>query len=100
MSYHSTGLVEFRAALARHIKDLERDFPERQSTAWFFLRYLQRMVRRAETIEAAGELSGAMRGLTRYYVDRIEPGSALAERFEDVLRAHREALRDDHSAWG
>jgi hypothetical protein len=99
MGYHSSGLVEFRATLARHIRALERGYPERLTTEWFFLRYLQRLVRRAELAEAARDLSGVMRGLTRYYVDRVDPGSPLAEIYEDVLAAHGEALRDDHKVW-
>lgn len=93
----STACVEFRETLARHIKELTRADPERHSIEWFFLRYLKRVARRAEDTPLATEVSGAMRGLIRFYVDSAAQDAALSERFEDVLAAHRHALRAEHS---
>jgi hypothetical protein len=97
MTLISTGLVEFRETLARHIKELRIADPERYSTEWFFLRYLIKVARSAESVDLAREVS-AMNGLTRYYVDRIEAGSELATRFEEILDAHRHALRMEHGS--
>lgn len=98
MTLIGTGLVEFRETLARHIKQLRQSDPERYSTEWFFLRYLQRLERRAQAVDTARELMGPMRGLTRYYVDRVDVDSPLAPRYDEVLAAHRHALRLEHYA--
>ena len=93
----SSACVEFRETLARHIKELTRSEPERHSVEWFFLRYLKRVAKRAEDTPMASEVSGAMRGLLRFYVDSAAQNTALTARFEDVLAAHRHALRVEHS---
>ena len=93
----SSACVEFRETLARHIKELSRRDPERHSIEWFFLRYLKRVAKCAEATPKASEVSAAMRGMTRFYVDSIADDSELTERFEDVLAAHRHALRVEHS---
>lgn len=89
-------LVEFRETLARHIKDLTRADPERHGTAWYFLRYLKRVAVRAEA-SPASNASGAMRGLTRFYVDSAAADADLSARFDEVLAAHRHALRVEHT---
>lgn len=94
----SSAWVEFRETLARHIKDLTRSNAERYSVEWFFLRYLQRLATLAQATPDAREVSGAMRGLTRFYVDCLAQNAALTERFEAVLAAHRHALRAEQSA--
>ena len=94
----SSAWVEFRETLARHIKALTRADLERYSVAWFFLRYLQRLATLAQATPQASEVSGAMRGLTRFYVDCLAQNAALTERFEAVLAAHRHALRAEQSA--
>lgn len=93
MTIISGAFSSFREVLARHIKQLAASHPERLGTEWFFLRYLRRLARRAENAERARELDGALRGLTRYYVDRVPEDSPLASAYEDILAAHREALR-------
>ena len=92
----SSACVEFRETLARHIKELTRADPERHGTAWYFLRYLKRVAKYAEASPKASDASGAMRGLIRFYVDMAAQDPDLTERFEDVLAAHRHALRSDH----
>ncbi|MCC6707219.1 MAG: hypothetical protein IT492_06625 [Gammaproteobacteria bacterium] len=93
----TSACVEFRETLARHIKELTRADPERHGTAWYFLRYLQRVAKRAHASPKASEASGAMRGLTRFYVDSAANDADLSARFDDVLAAHRHALRVEHS---
>ncbi len=93
----SSACVEFRETLARHIKELTRTDPERHGTAWFFLRYLKRVAKSAAASPKASETSGAMRGLTRFYVDSAADDPDLSARFEDVLASHRHALRAEHS---
>ena len=94
----TTAWVEFREILARHIKELERGDPERLAVEWFFLRYLKRLEKHAQATAVADDLSGPMRGFIRFYVDTVDPRSALAERFERVLAAHRHALRMAHGS--
>ena len=93
----TSACVEFRETLARHIKQLQREDPERHSLEWFFLRYLQRVASRAHASPSAREVNGAMRGLTRFYVDAVAEDAALTARFDDVLAAHRHALRTEQS---
>ena len=93
----SSAWVEFRETLARHIKALVGADAERYSIEWYFLRYLRRLARLAEATPHASEVNGAMRGLTRFYVDSLTQHPALAERFEDVLATHRHALRVEQS---
>ena len=97
MSFVPTAFVELRAVLARQIKDLSAQYPEPHSTTWFFLRYLRRVARRAEAGVSPRECNAAMRGLIRFYIDSIDPTSDLAWRFEEVLDAHRKALRCEHA---
>ena len=97
MSLLPTAFVELRAVLARQIKDLNAQYPEPHSTTWFFLRYLRRVARRADAGISPRECNGAMRGLIRFYIDCIEPTSDLAWRFEEILAAHRKALRSEHT---
>ena len=64
---------------------------------WYFLRYLRRLATLAEATPHASDVNGAMRGLTRFYVDSLAQDPALAERFENVLAAHRHALRAEQA---
>lgn len=97
MRFLPTAFVELRAVLARQIKDLSAQYPEPHSTTWFFLRYLRRVARRADAGISPRECNGAMRGLIRFYIDCIDPTSDLAWRFEEILDAHRKALRSEHT---
>lgn len=93
MAYISSALVEFRELLATHIDDIERAYPERYSTEWFFLRYVKRVNRFALDGETPDACNGAMRGLTRFFVDQVDADSDLTVRFEVLLECHRYALR-------
>lgn len=93
----TSAWVEFRETLARHIKALIRADAERYSVEWYFLRYLRRLATLAQATPHASDVNGAMRGITRFYVDCLAQDPALTERFEDVLAAHRHALRAEQS---
>ena len=93
----NTANVEFRAVLARHIRELERTQPERHGVGWFFLRYLRRVAKFAEECPSARATEPAMRGLVRFYSDQVDPQSELATRFDEVLAAQRHALRSESS---
>ena len=92
-TYVQTPYLEFRELLQQQVKELEKARPERYSTEWFYWRYVRRLSKRALAATSPRDLNGAMRGFIRFYVDSIEAPSALAERFEAVLSAHRHALR-------
>lgn len=91
--YVTSAWVEFRETLARHIKALMQGAVEADSVEWFFLRYLRRLATLADATPHAHEVNGAMRALTRFYLDAVAQTPALAARFEEVLAAHRHALR-------
>lgn len=91
MTRLSTPLVELRALLARHIAEIERGYPDRHSTAWFFLRYLKRVQRHAEG-SSPRDCDRAIRALTRFYVDMDAAETDLARRFDEVYFAHRNAV--------
>jgi hypothetical protein len=93
MAYISGAFVEFREIVQRNVKELESVYPERYSIEWFFLRYTQRVAKRALKGESPRDSNGAMRGLTRFYVDMVANESSLSARFEEVLESHRNALR-------
>ncbi|MEQ8660810.1 MAG: hypothetical protein RLW62_08335 [Gammaproteobacteria bacterium] len=87
----SSAFVELRAVLARNIAELEHEYPERHSTAWFFLRYLKRVQRHAEGASPR-HCDRAVRAMTRFYVDMDDAETALARRFDEVYFAHRNAV--------
>ena len=95
MALLNSANVEFRATLARHIRDLERAQPERYGVDWFFLRYLRRLAQQTEDSLSARTTEGAMRGLVRFYSEQVNPQSELSARFDEVLAAQRQALRSE-----
>ncbi len=95
MAYIQSSLIEFRELVRRHAQELEKTYPERYSTDWFFLRYVKRLEKKAWDHETPRACSGVMRGMTRYFVDSVEEGSMLASRFEEILECHRYALRTE-----
>jgi hypothetical protein len=94
-TYITSSFVEFRELLQRHVRELEASYPERYSETWYFLRYVRRVRRRAHAGDSPRDCAGAMRGLTRYYVDAVADDSPLAARFEEILECHRYALRTE-----
>ena len=95
MAYIQTSFLEFRELVQRHVREIEIAQPERYTTEWFFLRYLRRLRSRAYGYDSPRECSSLMRGLTRFYVDSVEGVSPLGNRFEEILEAHRYALRTE-----
>ncbi|MEQ8233048.1 MAG: hypothetical protein RLW61_20945 [Gammaproteobacteria bacterium] len=91
MARITSGHVELREVIARNVAELEHEYPERHSTAWFFLRYLKRVQRHAEGPSARG-CDRAMRALTRFYVDMDDAETDLARRFDEVYFTHRNAV--------
>jgi hypothetical protein len=59
---------------------------------------LKRIQARLAAEPAARAAAGPMRGLTRVYVDRVEVGSALGARFDEIIATQRAALRAEHGA--
>ena len=90
-----SSLIELRELLQRHVRELERSYPERHTREWFFLRYVKRVHKRAHDDDTPRACLSAMRGLTRYYVDSIDEDSELGKRFEEILECHRYALRTE-----
>lgn len=95
MAHLQTSFVEFRETLQQQIREIERNYPERYSKTWFFLRYLKRLQKRALEHHSPRACNSIMRGLTRYYVDSVDDDSPLVERFDIILEAHRYALRTE-----
>lgn len=93
MTEIQTPYLEFREVLALHIKEIEAQYVERHSIDWYFSRYLKRVSKSAMSTSSPHEVSGAVRGLIRFYVDSIDAGSALGQRLEEVVSFHRRAVR-------
>ena len=95
MGHLQSSFVEFRELLQKQVREIEKEYPERYSTDWFFLRYVKRLEKRAWDHESPRACSGIMRGLTRYFVDSVADDSPLARRYEIILECHRYALRTE-----
>ncbi len=93
MSNIQTPFLEFREVLARHIKEMEAEYLERDSIDWYLLRYLKRISKRAMSTSAPNEVNAPVRGLIRFYVDSIDTGTAQEQRCEEVIEFHRRAVR-------
>jgi hypothetical protein len=88
-----TPFLEFREALARHIREMETQYVERHSIEWYLLHYMKRVSKRAMSTNSPAEVNGAVRGLVRFYVDSIDQDSSLGRRCAEVVGFHRRALR-------
>ena len=84
---------EFRLVLIQHIREVDAGDPAYQSTEWFLLRYLQRVVKTAEPPASPGRVENSMRALIRFYVDMIEEQSQLGERCRMINEEYRKTLR-------
>jgi hypothetical protein len=87
---------QFIELVDRHIRELEGAGFDFQSNAWFFSRYLRRLLTLSRNVASPRDLENSMRGLVRFYVDSIEGDPALQSRFEEILESHRRALRAVH----
>jgi len=84
---------EFRVVLIQHIREVDAENPEYQSTEWYLLRYLQRVVKATEPPASSSRVENSIRGLVRFYVDMIEERSELGERCRMINEEYRKALR-------
>jgi hypothetical protein len=84
---------DFRVYVIEHIKAIESQNPEYQSTEWFLLRYLSRLEKRLNPPTTPGKVEGSMRGLVRFYVDMIDEDSELGDRCKKIYTKYRETLR-------
>jgi len=90
---------EFRLILIQHIREVDAENPAYQSTEWFLLRYLRRVVKATEPPASISRLENSIRALVRFYVDMIEEQSELGERCRRINEEYRKALRmqKDHN---
>lgn len=84
---------DFRVYVIEHIKAIDAQNPEYQSTEWFLLRYLSRLEKRSNSPTTPGKVEGSMRGLIRFYVDMIDEDSELGDRCKKIYAKYRETLR-------
>ncbi len=84
---------EFRVYVIEHIKAIEAQEPDYQSTEWFLLRYLRKIVKNSNPPTSPGRVEGSMRGLIRFYVDMIDENSDLGDRCIKIYAEYRETLR-------
>ena len=84
---------DFRIYVVEHIRAIEAQSPEYQSTEWFLLRYLRKIEKSSNPPTTPGRVEGCMRGLIRFYVDMIDEDSALGDRCKKVYAEYRKTLR-------
>jgi hypothetical protein len=84
---------EFRLIVIQHIKEIEADNPEYQSTEWYLIKYLKRIEKTANPPASPGRVENSVRALIRFYVDLIDDRSELGERCRQVNAEYRKALR-------
>jgi len=83
---------DFRIYVIEHIKSIEAEDPEYQSTAWFLLRYLRKIVKNSNPPTTPGKVEGCMRGLIRFYVDTIDEDSEMGDRCLKIYAEYRKTL--------
>ena len=90
-----TGIYfgDFRAVVTQHIKAIDAQNPEFQSTEWFLLKYLRRIEKNADQSAAPGEMENSVRALIRFYVDTIDEHSQLGRQCIHVYEEYRKTLR-------
>jgi len=84
--------TELRKVLNRHIKDLQNDGPEYQSTHWFLLRYMRRIRANTEKEDPRRRVESSVRAFIRFYLDRVEEQSDLGMRCRDIMDTRRKLL--------
>ena len=89
---------EFRLIVIKHIKEIEADNPEYQSTEWYLIKYLKRIEKTANPPTSPGRVENSIRALIRFYVDMIEERSDLGERCRQVNEQYRKALRREQES--
>lgn len=89
---------EFRLQVIQHIREIEADDPEYQSTEWYLIKYLKRIVKTSNPPVTRGRVDNSMRALIRFYVDMVEEQSDLGERCKRINEEYRKALRDEQES--
>ena len=84
---------EFRLFVLQHISEIEAVNPEYQSTEWYLIRYLKRIVKTSNPPATRGSMDNSMRALIRFYVDIIDEQSDLGERCRQVNSEYRKTLK-------
>ena len=84
---------DFRIYVVEHIRAIEAQSPEYQSTEWFLLKYLRKIEKNTNPPTATGRVEGCMRGLIRFYVDMIDENSDLGDRCIKIYTEYRKTLR-------
>ena len=87
----------FRTYLRQHIKKIEAIEHEVDSTEWFLLRYLRRVVSSIEAESGPGRVEGSMRSLVRFYVDNVDERSELGDQCIKIYDEYRKTLRHSQS---
>ena len=88
---------DLRVYVREHIKQIETANFELDSTEWFLLRYLRRLVKSMESGDGPGRVEGSMRSLVRYYVDNIAEKSELGDRCMKIYDEYRKTLRSSQT---
>ncbi len=84
---------DFRIYVIEHIRSIEAEDPEYQSTQWFLLRYLRNIAKNSNPPTTPGKVEGCMRGLIRFYVDTIDEHSEMGDRCLKIYAEYRKTLR-------
>jgi len=88
-----THFDEFRVVVSKHIKELQAEQPETQTTAWYLLKYLRRVHNKTAVSTSPREVENTVNALLRFYLDAIDEDSHLDLRVKEVLKFHRRSLR-------
>ena len=90
---HDIYFDELRLILIQHIREVDAENPAYQSTEWFLLRYMRRVVKATEPPASNSRVENSIRALVRFYVDMIDERSELGERCRMINEEYRKALR-------
>ena len=83
-----------RIMVVEHIKEINATDPKAQSTEWYFLKYLKRIVDKTDPPSRSGQVEGTIRSLVRFYCDNIDEKSELADRCIRIYIEYRRVLRE------
>ena len=85
---------DLRHKVIEYAREIEASRPEADSTAWFLLRYLRRIIRVTEPPSRPGQVEGAIRSLVRFYIDNIDEKSVQGQICINIHDLYRKILRD------
>lgn len=93
-----TNFDELRRLLVQQSRELTAMDPDFQSTEWYVLKYLRRIERSLESGCGPERMENSMRGLVRFYVDRVETSSGLGQRCLAIYEVYRRSRRNRESS--